>query len=114
MLTEIEVRYFKEREFIKYYEANEKEMFKIAKAKVIKHRIKEKVVSNKDILEEKKNLLNKRIIEKSNKLVLLPTIKINWNVYKIKKKVKSLININNNINKEEEEIENKFGFFNYE
>ena len=114
MLKYIEITYGKENEFIKYYEKNNKEKLKMVKSKVIKDKIKERMITNKDVLNEEKKKLNKRILEKSSKATLIPTIKVNLNVFKIKRKVKPLININKILNKEDEEIENNFEFFNYE
>ena len=113
-LKYIEITYDKENEFIKYYEKNNKEKMKLVKSKVIKDKIKERMITNKDVLNEEKKKLNKRILEKSSKATLIPTIKVNLNVFKIKRKVKPLININKILNKEDEEIENNFEFFNYE
>jgi hypothetical protein len=84
------------------------------KIKIIKDKIKEKMMKNKDNLYEKKVELNKRIYKKSSKAILLPTIKINWNVFQIKKNRKTLINMDNNSNKGDEEIEKAFEFFKYE
>ena len=114
MLKLIEITYDKENQKLKYYNKYYKDKLKMVRIKIIKDKIEEKVMKNKDRLNEKKTQLNKRILEKSSKAILLPTIKINWNVYKIKKNVKSLININNNLNKGDEEIEKAYEFFKYE
>ena len=114
MLTLIEITYDKENEKMRYYNKYNKDKLKLVKIKIIKDKIKEKMMKNKDNLYEKKVELNKRIYEKSSKAILLPTIKINWNVFQIKKNRKTLINMDNNSNKGDEEIEKAFEFFKYE
>jgi hypothetical protein len=51
--------------------------------------------------------------KKYNKNILLPTIKVNWDLYKMNKRSKSVININNFIN-EEEDVEKNFEFMQYD
>ena len=58
-------------------------------------------------------MMHENIIEKAKKKILLPTIKINWNIYKINKKVKTVINDDNNLDKEEE-LENNFKLIQYD
>ena len=112
MLSSIEILYNKEIEKNKYYKINYKEQYEILNSKIIKNKISEKVIKNKNKLIELKKQTNDRIIEKANKKVLLPKIKINWDVYKIKMKDKS--QINKNISKRQtDEIEKAFEYFSY-
>ena len=113
MLASIEIIFNKELEINKYYQINNKEQYEILNSIMIKNKIHEKVMRNKNKLIEMKKLSNQRIIEKAKKKVLLPKIKINWDVYKIKKKNKSQINIYNS-NKDNDEIEKDFDFFCYD
>ena len=113
MLASIEITFNKELEINKYYQINNKEQYEILNSIMIKNKIHEKVMRNKNKLIEMKKLSNQRIIEKAKKKVLLPKIKINWDVYKIKKKNKSQINIYNS-NKDNDEIEKDFDFFCYD
>ena len=112
MLSSIEILYNKEIEKNKYYKINYKEQYEILNSKIIKNKISEKVIKNKNKLIELKKQSNDRIIEKANKKVLLPKIKINWDVYKIKMKDKSQINKNNS-KRQTDEIEKAFEYFSY-
>ena len=113
MLKEIEIRFDKEKDWFLHIEKNEQQKLKLLKAKMIKDSIKEKIAINKNLLIEKKNLQNKRILEKSNRPIILPTIRINWDVYKMRKKMNFLFNNSKN-NKDEESLETNFDYFNYD
>ena len=113
MLKEIEIRFDKEKDWFLHIEKNEQQKLKLLKAKMIKDSIKEKIAINKNLLIEKKNLQNKRILEKSNRPIILPTIRINWDVYKMRKKMNFLFNNSKN-NKDEESLEKNFDYFNYD
>ena len=113
MLTYIEIKYNQELEKNKYYKIKYKKQYKEIETIVIKKIIKENIIKNKNKLKELKELENQRIMEKVNKKLNLPKIKINLDAYKVKKKYKSLININN-YNKENDEIEKSFEYFCYD
>ena len=95
MLKEIESQYYLLKKKNEYYSSKYKNEIKIAKDKREKEKKIEKIILNKKLIEEKKKLLRKNIIERANKLFVIPKIKINWNIYNIKKVHK--ISVNKNI-----------------
>ena len=113
ILKELESTYYYERDKHKYYLKNNKDDIKIVLMKRFTEKRLERVLDNKRKLNEKKLLENNRMIKKYNKKILLPTIKVNWDLYKMNKSSKSVININNVIN-EEEEIEKNFEFMQFD
>ena len=113
ILKELESTYYYERDKHKYYLKNNKDDIKIVLMKRFTEKRFERVLDNKRKLNEKKLLENNRMIKKYNKKILLPTIKVNWDLYKMNKRTKSVININNSIN-EEEDVEKNFEFMQYD
>ena len=113
ILKELESTYYYERDKHKYYLKNNKDDIKIVLMKRFTEKRFERVLDNKRKLNEKKLLENNRMIKKYNKKILLPTIKVNWDLYKMNKRSKSVININNSIN-EEEDVEKNFEFMQYD
>lgn len=95
MLKEIEMEYLYQKKKNKIYSKKYKDDLKIAKDKIEKEKRLEKIVLNKNLIEEKKKLLLKNLEEKNNKIVIIPKIKINWNIYDMKKVHKISINKNN-------------------
>ena len=113
ILKEIEFVFYREREIYKYYLENNKDDIDVALLQISKEKRIESVIFNKNLLYEKKLRENKRIMEKANRKILLPTIKVNWDIFKMPKRKKSVININNLPN-EDDEIEKNFELIQYE
>ena len=113
ILKELESTYYYERDKHKYYLKNNKDDIKIVLMKRFTEKRFERVLDNKRKINEKKLIENNRMIKKYNKKILLPTIKVNWDLYKMNKRSKSVININNSIN-EEEDVEKNFEFMQYD
>ena len=95
MLKEIESEYYLLKKKNEYYSSKYKNEIKIAKDKREKEKRIEKIILNKNLIDEKKKLLRKNIIDRANKLFIIPKIKVNWNIYNLKKIRK--ISINKNI-----------------
>ena len=95
MLKEIELEFFYQKEKNKIYSLKYKDEIKIVRDKREKEKRLEKIKLNKNLIEEKKNLFQKNLEEKKNKIIIIPKIKINWNIYNIKKIDKTSINKNN-------------------
>ena len=113
ILNEIEFVFYREREIYKYYLENNKDDIDEALLQISKEKRIESVIFNKNLIYEKKLRENKRIMEKANRKILLPTIKVNWDIFKMPKRKKSVININN-IQNEDDEIEKNFELIQYE
>ena len=95
MLKEIELEFLYQKEKNKIYSLKYKDEIKIVRDKREKEKRLEKIKLNKNLIEEKKNLFQKNLEEKKNKIIIIPKIKINWNIYNIKKIDKTSINKNN-------------------
>ena len=113
ILNEIEFVFYREREIYKYYLENNKDDIDEALLQISKEKRIESVIFNKNLIYEKKLRENKRIMEKANRKILLPTIKVNWDIFKKPKRKKSVINITN-IPNEDDEIEKNFELIQYE
>ena len=113
MLRDIEIVIDKTKLKHKYYKEYFTDSLIIAREQVFNEKRIEKMILNRQIINEKKKMMHENIIEKAKKKILLPTIKINWNIYKINKKVKTVINDDNNLDKEEE-LENNFKLIQYD
>ena len=113
ILKEVEFVLLREKEKHKYYLEHNKKDIKVALLQRIKEKRFERVMANKNIILEKKFHENNRINIKANKKILLPTIKVNWDFFKMSKRSKSVININNIYN-ENDEIDNNFEIIQYE
>ena len=99
ILKEIEKEYYLLKKKNEYYSLKYKKNIKIVREKREKEKKKEKIILNKRLIEEKKKHLKENIFEKTNKIIIIPKIKINWNIYNIKKVQK--ISINENILKDD-------------
>ena len=113
ILKEVEFVLLREKEKHKYYLVHNKKDIKVALLQRIKEKRFERVMANKNLILEKKLHENNRINRKANKKILLPTIKVNWDFFKMSKRSKSFININNIYN-ENDEIDNNFEIIQYE
>ena len=113
MLRDIEIVIDERKLKHKYYKKYFKNSLKIAREKVFKEKRIEKFILNRNMINERKKMMDEHIIENAKKIILLPTIKINWNIYKINKKVKTTVNDVNNLDKEEE-LENNFNLMQYD
>ena len=91
MLRDIEIVIDKTKLKHKYYKENFNDSMKKAREKVFNEKRIQKMILNRKMINEKKKMIYENIVEKAKKKILLPTIKINGNVYKINKKVKTLI-----------------------
>ena len=97
MLRDIEIVIDKTKLKHKYYKENFNDSMKKAREKVFNEKRIQKMILNRKMINEKKKMIYENIVEKAKSKILLPTIKINGNVYKINKKVKTLINEDNNL-----------------
>ena len=113
ILKDIEFVLLSEKEKHKYYLEHNKEEIQVALLKILKEKRIERVIANKNLIYEKKLLENNRVIKRANKKVILPTIKVNWDFFKMSKRSKSVININNIYN-ENDELDNNFELIQYE
>ena len=113
ILKDIEFVLLREKEKHKYYLEHNKKEIQVAVLKTLKEKRIERVIANKNLIYEKKLLENNRVIKRANKKVILPTIKVNWDFCKMSKRSKSVININNIYN-ENDELDNNFEIIQYE
>ena len=104
MLKEIELEIDFQKKKHKLYQVKFKQSLLKEKEKIEKEKRIEKIRINKKLEEERKYQLQKSIVEKINKRFILPNMKINWNVYNLKKDKKSSINININKDDKKENI----------
>lgn len=105
MLKDLEIEINRRKEKENYYKINCSESLRIAKETRDKEKRLEKMILNREMYNEKRAQLRQKLKEKVNKKIFIPKMKINWDLYKMKKFNK--INININIkNDEKKENEN--------
>ena len=104
MLKDLEIEINRRKEKENYYKIICSESLRIAKETRDKEKRLEKMILNREMYNEKRAQLRQKLKEKANKKIFIPKMKINWDLYKMKKfnKINNNINIKNDEKKENE------------
>ena len=104
MLKDLEIEINRRKEKENYYKINCSESLRIAKETRDKEKRLEKMILNREMYNEKRAQIRQKLKEKANKKIFIPKMKINWDLYKMKKfnKINNNINIKNDEKKENE------------